>query len=225
MKKILLSAVTILMSIVSMAQLSIGIQAGSSWSKTSFPKEQDVTYSSKPVLAPTGGIVVWMDLGQQFSIMSSLNYIQKGMKAKAVVTGTGQTAEITQDLYFHYLELPVQAVFKQKLGGTDLFIGVGPSLGYGFGGRSKTTAIGSAFPGGKLEYSGDPFKKSEAIEEPFKRIDISASAGIGLKFSNHMFISLDYLQGLNNISQDKEGGKYSNRTFSLRVGYFLGKRS
>ncbi|HEX4877343.1 MAG TPA: porin family protein [Chitinophagaceae bacterium] len=223
MKKGIVLAVAIVAGLIGHSQIRIGVYGAGSLSKASFTKDEGLAITSKPVYAPSGGVVADIPLSEKFSIRPSLGVIQKGVKATATGTDGTVTGIVKSDIKMNYAEMPVLLTFKKQAGNTTLVVGAGPSFGLGMGGKLKTASYLDNIPDPLFTFEANPFKKSDHIDEPFKRFDFSASAMIGAEFKNGFFISANYLHGLSNISGSSQDSKFRNRTASVGIGYFFGR--
>jgi len=224
MKKGIFVCLALAGAVVTQAQIRVGLYGSATLSKASFTKESDLTITSKPVFAPAGGVVVDIPLSEEFSIRPSLGFIRKGVKAKAVSTDAGITSRMNSEVQMNYQELSVIFTYKKQLGNANLLIGAGPSAGYGLGGKVRTTSYIDPIPTPFLSFEANPYKKSDHIDDPFKRFELSGSALLGVEFNNGLFFTANYLHGFTNISGSAPGDKFRNRTASISVGYFFGGR-
>lgn len=113
----------------------------------------------------------------------------------------------------NYLELPVQVVYTtNKTKG--FFVGVGPSVMVGLGGKRTVTEDGDLIMSNKLKLG------SESAPEKKLTLAVNAMAGYAYK---HFSIGLNYTRGITNQPVgDADHGNVSN--INLKVGYLFGKQ-
>jgi hypothetical protein len=153
----------------------------------------------------------------------SLQYLQKGVKAKGVSTDGIINGRVESSLRAHYLEMPVLMNWRTALGTNTLVLGAGPSVGMGLGGTVKTASYLETFPEPIVSLEGNPFKRSEDIDEPMNRLEWGASAMAGLEFRSGLYIAAQYHHGLRDIDGSADGGMFRNRTVGLSVGFLFGR--
>lgn len=224
MKKGIVLCLALAGVMVSHAQIRVGLYGSASLSKSSFTKEEGVVTTTKPVYAPAAGLILDIPLSSEFSIRPSLGFIRKGIKAKATASEMGIISSIKSDVKMNYAELPVLFTYKKQLGSSTFLIGAGPSAGVGLGGKVKTESFIEGIPEPIFSYEENPFKKSDHIEQPFKRFEFSGAGMLGVELKNGLFFSANYLHGFSNISGDAPDYKFRNRTVSVSVGYFFGAK-
>jgi len=187
-----------LIMFVCAANAQFGIQAGVDFYSAK-QKTAGISVNSDAKAGFTAGIVYSASLGESFSFMPSLNFTQKGGK----LSFSGDEEKIT----LSYIDLPLNFVYNVK----GFFVGAGPALGFGIGGKDKFT-------------SGD-ITESEDVnfgsgDEELKPLEISANILAGYKFSNGFFVTANFNPGLSNLSNDSDS-KYHNSGFGIRLGYMF----
>ena len=223
MKKITFILAALFAGAVAQAQLRIGVEAGATLGTASFVKDPQMSISKSPLYAPTGGVVFDIPLAGSFSLRPAVRYVQKGVKLKAIDNSDVITNRIESTMKQHFVEVPVLLTWKKELGAVNLFLGAGPSAGIGVKGKTKLTTYIDGIPQPIATIEADPFKKSDYMEEPFKRFEISAAALAGVEFRNGISISASYTHGLNDLNGASDD-HYRNRIASLKLGYFFGRK-
>lgn len=225
MKKIILLAATAIISTASFSQVNWGIQAiGGLRSGTL--GDGEVNLNGKSRFAYGAGVVADAALSNEISFRPSLNFLKKGM---LIESGTSENNYVekfrfTTDLY--YAELPLNFVYNAQTKFGKVFIGGGPSLGFGLSGKATV----------RYEYA-DPLTPLQVEEETteafdsedndglgFKRFEVSASLIGGVQFRNNFFVNAGGLFGLSNLAPSGEEGEYKHKGFHLTLGMFFNRK-
>jgi hypothetical protein len=224
-KHFLLFSVALSCGLYAQAQVSFGIKAGFSAANISSKSEASDGTSGKKadtkmIPAFHGGVIVDIALDEQLSLQPGLFFSQKGSK-ETILTFTegGNQVEVNATARLNYLELPVNLLYKQKIGSGKLVAGLGPYVAYGLGGKIKITADN----GGpdqeihvKFKNSGE-FNLKESYVKPF---DAGANFTVGYELDMGLLFSVNYSLGLVNTSPYKSENE-KNRYLGVSVGYLF----
>lgn len=218
MKNLLLFAVILICSLQANAQVQYGIQGHGVMSTASFSDDEGET-SKDWKFGFGAGVFAEFNISPAFSIKPSLNFIQKGIEVSSSYSDEELTMEQDIDVRLNYLEVPVLFNFKPT---ENLYIGAGPSFGYGLSGKLE----GSFMYEDETEelnetFELDAFDDSEEDGAGFKRFDLGITAAAGYYVSENLSIQASYIHGLSNIADDSEfsSNEYKNRSFTLGLGY------
>ena len=184
-------------------------------------------YEVEAVAGISVGLGPTLQLNKLFSIQPTLVFARRGFKQSGpsdVARGNDFKAQVS------YFELPVDLVFSSKIGAGNLFLGLGPYLGYGAGGKWKTA--GPVFIGDMaIDNSGDiTFQNdnSYGTTETFvygKPWDYGAQLKVGYTFFKQYSILLEWQRGLANIhprwSDYKSAVWVKNQSFGISLAYSL----
>lgn len=200
MKKILLTSLLGLLTIVGYSQARFDIHGGMSMANiTNSEADLKVGY--------TLGVGMDYSFNDMWSFQSGLNFTSKGCKA----------SEAGVDLKMNpvYLDIPLLAALKIDITeGNRFLINLGPYVGFGLGGK-MTVEQGGAEIGTKL------FKKVDGAKEAvMNRCAVGLQYGIGFELDNHYLINLTGQYGFTNMVKESfvdESNK--NLAFLLTVGY------
>ena len=132
---------------------------------------------------------------KNLGIRGGIEYISKGAKFK---TGGGSIG-------LNYLEVPIIPEYRFSTGMGNICAGLGPYFAYGIGGKSNGESSFGENNGG------------------YKRFDAGISFLLGYKLNTGVAFGLSYDLGLaNNIYPDQDV-KSHNRSFSINLGYEVGR--
>jgi hypothetical protein len=136
------------------------------------------------------------DAGGHLGLRYGLGYVGKGAKFPG---GTGLS------IHLNYLEVPIDVMYHYPAGPGEFRGGLGPYFAYGIGGKSGGISSFGQNNGG------------------FKHFDAGLNFRAGYKLSNGVSLDLGYDLGLTNVEYASEDVSGHTRTFSINVGYQIGK--
>lgn len=207
MKKLIILMVIATISTSVFAQ--IGVQVGGTFA--SFKVEDKTTSSANQTsdskIGFTLGVFTNVPLSTNFIFRPELNYTQKGGK----VEGTFGTTSIENKLTLNYLELPLNFIYKATGG---FFVGAGPALGYGIGGKAKTKS-GSTSSDEKIKFGSDE------NEDDLKAMEFAGNLLAGYQMENGITLTVLYNMGFSNLSHDPDQ-TFKNRYFGIKIGKIFG---
>lgn len=230
MKKLFLfTAFAVTTGIATQAQVKFGAHAGinAASSTAEYPTgtgtaTEKVNYKSKVGL--TIGVVAEIALSDALAFRPELNFTQKGGKYKNSETVFGMTYSQESTISTNYLEIPLNILYKFEAGGGNIFVGAGPSIGYGLSGKDKykntigtTTSEGSA----NIKFDGKDNATATGNDEHLKALDFGANFLAGYQLSNNLFFKASYTIGLSNINPD-DNSSLKNKGFGFTIGYMFG---
>ncbi|WP_158538723.1 porin family protein [Chitinophaga skermanii] len=197
MKKLMLSAIAILLASASFAQAKWGVVAGPTFSSYTL-KVLGSKSTSDIITNFRGGVTLDLPIADEFYVQPSLLYTGKGGK------GDFLTRDVKTNL--HYLELPVNFMYKPEVGAGNLFIGIGPYLAYALGGNVNGNSIDFGNQAGEL-----------------KRFDVGGNFQVGYELSNGINFGLYTDLGLVNLAGDGDSdNSFRNTSFGVNIGYKFG---
>lgn len=151
------------------------------------------------------GAAAEIGINEMFAVQPELLFFQKGAKQEFEILG--ETFEAEQ--FLNYFEIPI--LLKIMFGdseGTQFFASVGPSFGFGLGGKAK---------------SGGEEEDIDFEESGLSKLDIGASVGAGVQLPagpGNLFIDVRYLLGLTTL--DDEGDfDMKNRGIGIAAGFLF----
>lgn len=218
MKTVICALTTILLSLLcytSFAQTSFYVKTGGNLSQFYTPKT-----SFDPLLGGQAGIMADVEISDHFSIQPSLMWVAKG--TSSILEGRDangiKTMEYQTSWRLNYLELPVVAAYKTKIGKSVTFMG---GLG-GFAalGLSGILRWDGAYNDQKVLF----VTRKNSTADGYNRYDYGAHATTGLQF-NKLMVLIQYSHGIaeNYVSDKPNVLKPRNRTLGVSAAYRLGK--
>jgi hypothetical protein len=222
MKKVFLFTALAVTAVATQAQVKFGAHAGiNAASQTNKFKSgtQTITENSKSKIGFTLGAVAEISIADAIAFRPELNFTQKGGKLKETVSGVTEENTLT----LNYLELPLNVVYKFEAGGGNVFVGVGPSIGFGLSGKAKFKESGTGVPTteGSVSVKFDGKDNATDGKAHLKSLDFGANFLAGYQMSNNIFFKASYSLGLSNISPE-DGGTTKNKGFGFTIGYMFG---
>ncbi|QEH40222.1 porin family protein [Chitinophaga sp. XS-30] len=211
MKKVLLSVAALFFAGASFAQVKFGVTAGPSFSsytsKVSGDKE-----TSKLMTGLRAGITVDLPLADEFYIQPSLLYVGKGGMMES------ENFDLKLKTRINYLELPINFMYKPEVGNGNIFIGFGPYIAYGLGGKSELADDNGNKLSSDIEWGNDNMSQ-------MKRLDAGANFQFGYEFPMGFNIGLHTDLGLVNArGNGDDDNSFRNTSFGVSVGYKFGAR-
>lgn len=218
-KKLILMSISLFIGLGAFAQIGIGIKGGLNLSNLKFePRDQTSgTPDANSLQSFQAGIIVdFPIIGNVLSFQPGLMLTGKGSKVKY----SGTLGSFTQKINPYYVEVPANIIIKAPIGGdTRFYIGAGPYVAFGVGGKSSSdasTGIGSFYTDHKLKFgngSGDDLKK----------MDVGGNILAGLEFGNFM-VGAQYGLSLSNNAPNGNNDApkiLKNKVFSITAGFLF----
>jgi len=207
------------------AQTSLGIKAGMNFSNVSMKNESGSYNSTQSIPGMQIGLTLEIPLLANFYLQPAVLYLAKGFKQEdSWFANQGNEFKVKVS----YLELPVNLLYKPELGIGNLFIGAGPYVGYGTGGKWEAESdvlIGDI----RIENHGDVIFNDDVMKGEFgnylygKPLDYGASFLVGYELKNSLSLQFNFQRGLADLQPDINGvkgnGKLKNRSFEIAIGY------
>ncbi|MBD2705387.1 PorT family protein [Spirosoma sp. BT702] len=192
-------------SVTSYAQVRTGITAAGSVANFAY-RDRTGGDPSESIIGFQAGLMFDAPLGGSISLRPQILYALKGAKQRI------GSAEALINL--NYIEVPVQFVYGLDAGAGKLNLGLGPYLGYAFGGN-VTTKIGSSSNKEKMTFG--------SAQDQLRQLDLGLRASVGYELPSGLEISGFFSPGLLNIS-NYTNGAILNTGGGLSLGYWLGRR-
>lgn len=196
MKKIILTAAIILGTIgITSAQTKVnfGISLEGNLTNVKLTKFEDAKNQFNPG-AGIGGFVC-IGFNEHFALQPGLHFNYTEAKIKS-------EGEKTRFKYVG-VELPVYAVGQYKAGNGNIFLGIGPHVGYGLSADAKLEHLKDCDDNNKIE-----------LDHGY----VGGGAIAGYEFNNGIFLQAGYQLSFD-FSSGKNSANMKTQTISLGVGY------
>lgn len=211
MKKLIIAlflpGVFLLLNKEATAQVRFGAKAGLNVSSIALPLND---YA--PKIGYQVGFVADIKLSDHFSIQPALLLSSKGVVDKYEdrdLSGL-YVKTIRTKVSLNYLEVPILALYKRPLkNGTRIFVGLGPYVGIGMFGYSRTEEYGKH----KIAFDSDPRQDVQS----FVPFDFGVSTTVGIE-TRKFLLGVNFNNGVKPIAN---GTTNYNSTLGLTAGYFI----
>lgn len=207
------------------AQTSFGIKAGVNFSNITEKVENGDKVNTQNLPGLFIGLSAETALGHNFYIQPTLLYARKGFKQQSGgFYGSATNFQVKAD----YIELPVNFMYKPKLGIGNLVIGTGPYIAYGTGGNWKSDTdilLGdiSMKGEGKVAFRNDGAVRNDSEYNFGRPIDYGFNAILGYEFQERLSLQLTRMFGIANLVPHLNGyqpeGSLRNKGFGISLGY------
>ena len=212
------------------AQTSFGIHGNGIMATAKQESDDQQDIDSKYRFSWKAGVVASLPLTEQISFMPQLSVLSKGAKFDESESIGDFSVNLKVEPKLTYVELPLNFVYHANTAEEGFFVGLGPSISYGIGGKVKYDFNLSGFSSSgesDVKFDGEKNEDQSSDDVPeqvhFKAFELGANVLAGYRLSSGLFIQANYNHGFSNISPD-EGTKVRNSYFGLGIGYFFGSK-
>jgi len=200
------------------------IKAGVNFANISVNDDGDVD-DNKTLTSFHVGITGDFDILPFLAIQPGIFFTGKGSKTQSGSTNDANYYKATTNP--KYIEVPVNLVFKTPPGPARFFIGAGPYIAMGVGGKNKVEGklLGSSFSSEEnIDWSNDDPTTGDEEDAGYgrlRRFDYGLNGLIGVEASNFV-VSAGYGLGLAKIqsgTDSDDDNKNKHRVFSVSLGF------
>jgi hypothetical protein len=189
-------------------------------------------FNGKFRLSERIGVGAELPVASGISFRPELNFVSKGVKIDESYSlsmgGSNYSFSAKGSMKLSYIELPLNFVYMQpSQRGAAFFIGAGPSVSLGLGGKATAHVIEIA-DGDRQEINQTANVKFDGKENPndddqhYKAVEFGINFLTGFQLHNKIFIAANFNQGLTNINVDKaDNGTTHTMYLGLSLGYFF----
>ena len=227
---------------ISQAQIRIALQGG--LHNSTIKEQNDLPYwdlekqSYKPRTGVHLGFLADIPLGPRspFYFQSGVTFFNKGREYQfakdSTVTYTFPSRpdsvvntfySATRKQYINYIDIPLNLVFKQKIGKNSKFIvGGGPYLSFFYSGSHKSETLVAGVSYESEENEDLPVGKGEG---KYQTIDLGYNALAGFEFGR-VYITANFSQSFSKvyIPDNYNASSYKHHVIGGTIGIFLGKQ-
>ncbi len=206
-----------------LAQVGFGVEGGMGMATMRFaPSLYPIRYTSGDASAIAGykvGAFVDVPLQKRIYFQSGLLYARKGaVKKFGYYFNDSFNTSVSQGVYLHYIDLPIQVLFKSGQQGKGRFtLGLGAVLAYAVGGHTDIEE--------HLVYNDTPYVLTDYgnVREGnvVRNFEASVHLTAGYEMPTGLFFRGYYTAAITDIGLNSEILK--NRALGLSVGYIFGK--
>lgn len=188
---------------------SVGITGGVSLANMQI-RAENISVSAGSKIGLTAGVFADVPLSENFSFQPALNYVQKGAKSEI------KDMNYESKLALHYIELPLNFLYKPDMQKLRFFVGAGPSIAYALSGKEKEkdNGVNTTYT---YKFGNNP------DEHDLRALDIGANFLTGIETPGGFLVALNYNLGLSNLApgSSSDDGTVKSRYFGFKVGYKL----
>ena len=161
------------------------------------------------------GYSVALPVGKTFQLQPGLNFVQKGGKSEQNDSLYGS---LNTTIILNYFEIPLNFVYRPNKKLQGFFIGGGPAVSAGLGGKAKETAH---FGNGQSSTTLTAISFGGSEDDEFRLFEFSLNGVAGYSFNNGLTVAFNYDKGFSNLLQGSitNEGELTTSYFALRLGY------
>lgn len=165
------------------------------------------------------GIVLGIPIAPEFYFQPGLIFTTKGAKSKSDFLGLNMAAEYN----ISYIELPLNFFYRPVLGKGHFFLGFGPYIAYGIGGKAKFT-IDNTSTEEKIVYTNEYQSLNPNDWKYFKHLDYGGNLFFGYELNSGLSLQLNTQLGLAKINAKNttfpdNNSEFRNTGFGLSLGF------
>jgi hypothetical protein len=207
------------------AQTKVGIQSGYNISNVLMKDRDGIKSSTKSISGIHVGLNIDLPVTPNFYIQPGIEYIEKGFRQNDnYFFGNGNETKVK----VAYVQFPLSFIYQLGIHSEKLYIGAGPYVSYGTGGKWKSKSdvvIGDI----KIENHGNVNFKNDFMDRSFgeytygKPWEFGYNLLLGYRFINQLSFQINNQTGISNlrpkVGGSSEGGVLKNRVWSFSLGY------
>lgn len=201
------------------AQAKFGVKGGYNLSDMKYEARSSVgdLPNSKSLSGFHLGLVADLPIVDVLSIQPAVLYNSIGSKIERGSDDAGYTVKINPQ----YVDIPVNILFKPQIAeGTRLYVGAGPYIGFGVGGKASVKGNVGDISG----YADHDLKFGNSSDDDLKSTDIGGNVLAGLEFGSGFTIGAQYGASFTNNApkgDDSDAKILKNKVFSISVGFLF----
>lgn len=225
MKKMFVLLTFLLSLFAANAQVRFGLKAGYNLTEAKMKTDayhlRGIDYSK--VSGFHAGVIMDITLGRHFFLQPGLLYTLSGFDAGGRVPGPlDGPVDVSIKARYHYLELPVNFLYKYSLGPGKFFAGAGPFLAYGVSGSVNREYDGYTSPEKIVVFLDKQkvFDGSDEVKQYLRPFNAGIGFTLGYEFNVGILISGNYNLGLTDVEPQSNLSQKS-RSLGISIGYLF----
>lgn len=216
-----ISALMMLMSpvIAQESNFSFGLKAGVNMQNINGKDREGGKLTMNLVPRFNAGMVAGIPIAPDFYFEPGLFFATKGAKSDNQFLGMDMSIEYN----LSYLEIPLSFVYKPMLGSGKFFLGFGPYIGYGIGGKTKLEVAGVKTDD-KIVFDDKYTGLNPYDWRHFRHFDYGGNLFFGYELSSGISLQLNTQLGFARINSENNlfpnnKAEFRNTGFGLSLGY------
>ncbi len=213
------------------AQISVGFRGGYTLSTMRYD-DPTIGYKNNGIGTPSqakswhADLLLDMPVGHQgLYLQPVFRYITKGANfEQASSRPTGVYLPSANKITLHYLELPVNLLYKLPVSFGKITAGAGPYVGYGLGGKYNVA----------IRYNGEVLQNNEqdidfhegsgilSTNSQLRRWDAGANFMVGVEFNSLIVVGANYSLGLTDLDKSSVTS-LKNSYLGISLGVILNR--
>lgn len=214
MKRILISILlvtAVFAALQSFAQTSFGVKGSFNMYNLSVKDTDGEKIELKMIPAFDAGVFAEIPIVPEFYFRPELYFATKGAKSKNESSGI--------KVNLSYVVLPLDFLYKGDLSGGKVFIGIGPYIALGVGGK-----LSSGSESIDIKFKNDLSAEDMGNAMYYKPLDFGGNLMAGYEFKNKFSFAINTTLGFTNIEPKIEGNAPESSTKNIGFGLTLGYR-
>ncbi|MDX9928221.1 MAG: porin family protein [Bacteroidales bacterium] len=212
------TAVLLFTATAALAQVSFGIRAGMNMQNINGKDISGDPLELGMVPGINGGVVISIPVATDFFLQPGLTFAQKGAKGEDFM---GLPLGIEYKI--SYIEMPVSFVYKPLVGTGHFFIGFGPYISYGIGGKVKMT-VGNTTSEYNVTFAGEYNDDTYDGFTYLKQMDYGGNLFFGYELPMGLSFQINTQLGLAEINPENLASPDSKTSmkhtgFGITLGY------
>jgi hypothetical protein len=210
------------------AQVSLGFRGGYTLSATQIKNDQGYRSNSIGTSSQLknfhADLLLNVPIYNSFYFQPIIRYITKGAYLRQSPSKPGEYVESANELKLHYLEAPLNVVWKFPISCGKIVVGGGPYVAYGLTGTYDLDLIydGTVVSTDSRQVEFNYKDKGITPGTQLSRFDAGANITAGIEFNNLIMLGANLSRGFTNLDCTSSA-KITNSYFSLSIGVLLNR--
>ena len=220
-KLLALSLILILSTSALQAQIGFGLLGGVNFQNINGKDVNGDKLENGLLIGFHAGVDVNIPVAPDFCFQPGLLFSVKGAKNN-FFSGEAKASDFITTTKISYIEVPLNLLYRPKLGEGFILLGFGPYIAFGIGGR-ETSELGSVSYKRDIKFKNTVTNVGDLLTTAYYRpFDAGANIFFGYELSLGVFLQLNAQLGLLKINPEyslASKASYKNTGFGLSIGY------